>query len=263
MKNNQHNLILVAVLFLLAWQGTTVTAGGQQVARQDSPQSGLSIQQVGQVIDTSTGFFGNRVQVDQTGDSNTLTFKQVSENNTLIAKQGNNNEANIVQEGRWGRTPRFNWAGIVQGDGNKIDLYQRSPLFNWALIIQRGSGNVFTGNPSSGALQEADGENRLELTQDGDKNLMSLTQKGEGDVTALLTQSGSGNRMSLGQDSDVSAVMTASQIGDRLEFDSSQFSIRGSHTVEITQYEFGREMEAMSPIHLSADGVTILPVTID
>lgn len=255
------NIRLLCLCLALSILDVTSVWANEQTNRPTVSHQNLStIQQIGQLIDPSNRTFGNRIEITQVGSDNRMVFTQTSENNTLIANQSGGNEANVIQTGVGGSIPEFNWAQITQGMNNRIALRQRSLQLNVATVIQDGHRNRLLGSSLSGeALQEANGDNVLEAVQRGDDNQLGLTQKGEGSVSAFLTQDGNGNRMGIEQNTagfNGHTALSASQYGDGLHFESGQFNIGGAHSIEIIQFEFGR-------LDLVANGVVVTPIFTD
>ncbi|MGN6497946.1 MAG: hypothetical protein ACTHK5_11535 [Tsuneonella sp.] len=162
--------------------------------------------------------------ITQIGDVNTAAIKQSSSAQyARIDQTGNANGAAVTQQGTGDH-----YATVDQTGGtNAVDLLQSGDTTMVARLTQTGNDNVMRFSQSGSALSSG-----VEaIQQNGDRNLMTLTQAGENNQ-ARLTQDGSDNTMNPVQIGDNNRLIWT-QTGNGLS--DLGISQSGGSAIQVTQ----------------------------
>ena len=190
--------------------GNNGNAGAQGNVRIIRPSPPISI--------AMPAISGRTAYIEQIGDTNRATISQTSDNAYgRVVQQGNENRAQIRQEGS-----ATSYADARQtGNRNIASVLQNGGGQNVAYTLQTGSDNVLAvrqtadGGLHNGAIASQQGErNLLSLTQEGSDNLAKLSQEGS-DNQMTATQLGSGNRLTWTQQGDGNRNLNIVQDGSQ------------------------------------------------
>ena len=142
---------------------------------------------------------GNRVYVDQIGNSNTITVEQTGPSNNYVNYVGNGSNNNISVTQRGNTNTQTNYADLtVTGNSNTVDIKQRTS--NELNSFGKGAFVTISGNNNSLLLdQKNSGSHYAEVNLSGGNKNVDILQQGSASHMARVGLSGNPVDLSLSQ----------------------------------------------------------------